>query len=150
MILSYIVSLEKKIKNQRVRDFLFNKYYSIVDIYWNFYYVFWYGVISGIGNAFPSFGEPDMIRLFIQGFVNNAMLGLILNLFYARTVNYLITTRFPRLYPNILNLAVQALFLFWHFFIGTENPLQTWTLPFIAGFILTNYHVIRATSNKKE
>ena len=138
----YIISLKSKLNNKKLRNILYNSYFSLIDLYWNIYYTFWFGVFAGIGNAFHG-NANELISLFFQGFINNAYLSIFVNLFYAKFVGIMIKTNHPRLYSNTFGLAVQSAFLLWHYFIGTQNPLQTMVLPVVGGIVLVNYHVTR-------
>src|SRR3989338_1999980 len=139
----YLGSLEKKIGNESLRKFLFNKYYSIKDLYWTVLYTTAFGILAGFGNAFPELnsGLATALSAFAQGFLNNTYLAIFINIFYARIINFLSNKEYFRYYGNILWAFVQLSFLGWHYFIGTQNPVQTMILPALLAFLLTNYHI---------
>jgi len=139
----YLGSLEKKIGNESLRKFLFNKYYSIKDLYWTVLYTTAFGILAGFGNAFPELnsGLAKALYAFAQGFLNNTYLAIFINIFYARIINFLSNKEYFRYYGNILWAFVQLSFLGWHYFIGTGNPIQTMILPALLAFLLTNYHI---------
>ena len=145
-IYKYLNSLEKKISNEPLRKFLFNKYYSIKDLYLAVLYTTAFGILAGLGNAFPELqaGLSKTLYAFAQGFLNNTYLAVFINIFYARIINVLINKEYFRYYGNILWAFVQLSFLGWHYFIGTENPAQTMILPALLAFLLTNYHISKA------
>ena len=148
-IYNYLDKLKQNIKNENIKKILFNKYYDIKDLYWNLLYTLGFGLAAGIGNAIP---EAESLKNFIlalgNGFLNNAKLGIFINLFFAKTVDLLGKTSYPRLYTNLFCAFVQALFLSWHYIIGTENPIQTMVLPILIGFVLVNYHVNTLKKNQ--
>src|SRR3989338_604088 len=142
-IYKYLNSLEKKISNEPLRKFLFNKYYSIKDLYLAVLYTTAFGILAGLGNAFPELqaGLSKTLYAFAQGFLNNTYLAVFINIFYARIINFLGNKKYFRYYGNILWAFVQLSFLGWHYFIGTENPVETMILPALLAFLLTNYHI---------
>lgn len=142
----YLGSLEKKIGNESLRKFLFNKYYGIKDWYWAILYTTAFGILAGLGNAVPELQASlsKVLYAFAQGFLNNTYLAIFINIFYARIINALSNKEYFRYYGNILWAFVQLSFLGWHYFIGTENPAQTMILPALLAFLLTNYHISKA------
>ena len=147
--MKFLNYLQEKTKNTNLGRFLFNKYYNLIDFKWNLFYTFWFAVAAGIGNAVPGLndGFSKIIFLFIQGFINNATLGIFINVFYGKTVTLLQKTKHPRINSNIFAGSFQIIFLVWHYAIGTENPLQTMIFPLIMAFIVTNYHVTKEQKN---
>jgi len=139
----YLERLEKRIEYTKFGKILFNKYYDLKDLYWAILYTIAFSVLAGVGNAFPEInsGIRNVIFLFVQGFVNNTYLAIIVNLFFTKIINSLKNMKYFRLFGNFFTAIVEFGFLIWHFFIGTENPLQTMTLIVILAFILVNYHI---------
>lgn len=139
----YLDRLEKNIGNTKAGKILFNKYYNLKDFHWTILYTTAFGILAGLGNAFPEIqaGFAKSLYAFSQGFLNNTYLSIFINLFYARIVNFLSNKKHFRINANILWAITQPLFLLWHMFIGTENPIATFIPLAILAFILTNYQV---------
>ena len=87
----YLVKLESKIGKKRIGKILFNDYYDLKDLYWTLVYTAAFGILAGIGNAIPGFGLGFhfVIFLFVQGFLNNTYLSLIINIIYAKIVDFI-------------------------------------------------------------
>src|SRR3989338_783036 len=139
----YLDRLKKRVGNTPFGKLLFNRYYSIKDLYWTVLYTTAFGILAGFGNAFPELnsGLAKVLYAFAQGFLNNTYLAIFINIFYARIINFLSNKEYFRYYGNILWAFVQLSFLGWHYFIGTGNPIQTMILPALLAFLLTNYHI---------
>ncbi len=139
----YLDRLEKRAGNTASGRFLFNRYYNIKDFYWTILYTTAFGILAGFGNAFPGLQSSlaDILYAFAQGFLNNTYLAIVINIFYARIINFLSKKEYFRYYGNTLWAFVQLSFLAWHYFIGTENPVETMILPALLAFLLTNYHI---------
>lgn len=137
----YIDKLENKIKDTSAGNILFNKYYSLRDLYWTFYYAASLSLLAGFGNAFLDKGAGDFANLFLHGFLNNLYLSFFLNIAYSKIVNRLSKLGHFRRNGNILAVIVAALFITWHYFMGTENPIKANILPGIVSIILTNHHI---------
>jgi hypothetical protein len=143
--------LENKIRHIKIGGFLFNKYYNIKDLYWALFYVTTLSALAGFGNAFPGLHSSitNIFILFGQGFLNNIYLSLFVNLFYVKIVNKLSDGKHFRRNGNILWSIVMIVFVGWHYFIGTENPIQANILPGILSLILTNYHINTIVNKNK-
>ena len=137
----YLDNLENRVKGSNTGKILFNKYYSLRDLYWTFYYAVSLSLLAGFGNAFLGEGAGDFANLFLHGFLNNIYLSFFLNIIYSKIVNRLSKLGHFRRNGNILAVIVVGLFISWHYFVGTENPIQANILPGIVSIILTNYHI---------
>ena len=137
----YTDKLENDIGGRKTGKFIFNKYYNLRDLYWTLYYSVSLSLLAGLGNAFLDEGNGGFGSLFLHGFLNNFYLSFFLNIFYARIINKLSKGGNFRWNGNILAVTVVVLFIVWHYFIGTENPMQTNILPGIVSLILTNHHI---------
>lgn len=147
----YLDELEKKIGKTPSGKFLFNKYYSIKDLYWAVLYTTAFGILAGLGNVFPELQAnlSKILYVFAQGFLNNTYLAFFINIFYARIINFLSNKKYLKLYGNILWALVQLMFYTWHSMLGTENPFQAVLLPAIAALLITNYHINSIKINSK-
>ena len=139
----YLDKLENKISNERIGGILFNKYYSLRDLYWTIFYAVSISLLAGIGNGISEInsGINRVIYFTFQGFVNNFYLSFFVNIFYPKIVNRLSYGKHLRRNGNIFWAIVAGLFVAWHYLIGTENPVQTNILPNLAALIITNYHI---------
>ena|SRR3989344_6680066 len=146
----YLDKLEKRISGFPSGKFLFNRYYNIKDLYWAILYTTVFGVLAGIGNAFPELhsGLANGLYAFAQGFLNNTYLSIFINIVFAKIINLLSKSKNIRIYGNLFTAFMQFLFLAWHYFIGTQNPIAAISLQAVLAFILTNYQ-INAVKNSK-
>ena len=146
----YLDRWEKKIEGTPSGKFFFNKYYSIKDLYWTILYTTTFGVLAGFGNAFPELnsGLANILYAFAQGFLNNTYLSIFINMVFAKIINLLSKSKNIRIYGNIFTAFMQLLFLTWHYFIGTQNPLATISLQAVLAFILANYQINSVKNSK--
>jgi len=136
-------NLENKIRDTHIGKLLFNKYYNIRNLSWTLFYAISISLLAGIGNSISELnsGINNVFFLSLQGFVNNLYLSFFVNIFYPRIVEWLSHRSHMRRNGNILWAIIFALFVVWHFIIGTENPIQTNIIPNLAALIITNYHI---------
>ncbi|MBI2134464.1 hypothetical protein HYU09_00605 [Candidatus Woesearchaeota archaeon] len=146
----YLDQLENKIENMKLRGFLFNRYYNIRDLYWAVLYTAAFGLLAGIGNALPELqsGLADILYAFAQGFLNNTYLSIFISIVFAKIINLLNKSKNIRIYGNLVAFFTQLLFLAWHYFIGTQNPIAAISLQAILAFILTNYQITAVKNSK--
>lgn len=137
----YIDNLENKIKSTNIGNILFNKYYSLRDLYWTFYYAVSLSLLAGLGNAFFDTSDGSFSYLLFQGFLNNFYLSFFINVFYSKIIFKLSKGSNLRRNGNLLAAIVLVAFIVWHYILGTDNPIQANILPGITSFILTNYHI---------
>lgn len=111
-------------------------------LYWDLYYTVGYSSMAGLGNGLATAEQGgDFSHSFGEAFVNNFPLGAFVNLAYPIAFNKLRETGHYRAYANLFTLGVNLGFLAWHYFTGTEHPLQA-ILPNIAiGLAIANRHV---------
>ena len=146
----YLDRLEKGIGNTPSGKIIFNRYFSIKDLYWAILYTTAFGLLAGIGNSFADFslGLGIALYAFAQGFLNNTYLSLFVNIVYAKIINLIKKSKYFRFYGNLICAFVQLLFLAWHYFIGTQNPIATISLQAVLAFILTNYQINSLKNSK--
>ena len=137
----YLDKLEKQLGTRRIGNFLFNRYYNLRDVCWTLYYAVSLSLLAGLGNAFLDKSGSSFASLLLHGFLNNFYLSFFLNIFYTRIINKLSKENNFRRSGNILAVTVVFLFIAWHYFIGTENPIQANIMPGIVSLILTNHHI---------
>ncbi len=149
----HIDKLENKIKGSNIRNILFNKCYGLRDLYWTLYYAVSLSLLAGLGNAFLDNSNGSFINLLLHGFLNNLYLSFFLNIFYSKLINRLSNGGNFRRNGNILAVVVGAVFIMWHYALGTENPVKANILPGIVSMLLTNHHIsvllARRTANYK-
>ena len=138
---NYLDKLENKTGKAKIGKILFNKYYSIKNLYWTLFYTVSLSFLVGLGNAIPALGSEKMLPLVYQGFINNIPFSIFINLFYAKIIDKISNLGHLRRDGNILWAIVLVLFVLWHFIIGTENPIQANIMPGIVSLILTNYNI---------
>ncbi len=150
---NYLDKLENQTKASNIGKLLFNKYYNLRDLYWTCYYAVSLSLLAGLGNAFFDNAVGNFSSLLLHGFLNNFYLSFFLNIFYSKFINRLSKLNHFRRNGNILAVSVVALFIAWHYALGTENPVKANILPGIVSIILTNYHISallqKATVNYK-
>ena len=146
----YLDRMEKRIGNAPSGKIIFNKYYSIKDLYWTVLYTTAFGILAGFGNAFPdlNLGFAIVLYAFAQGFLNNTYLSIFINIVYAKAINLMNKSENIRMYGNLFCGFTLFLFLLWHYFIGTQNPIATISLQAILAFILTNYQINSLKNSK--
>jgi len=139
----YLDKLENNINNKKIKNILFNKYYNLKDLYWTLVYSVSLSALAGLGNTFiePKSNLSLTLFLFLQGFINNFYLSLIISTFYARLINGLVKLKNLRINGNIAWAVTQIMFFIWHSILGTKNPLNAIILPAVAALILTNFHI---------
>lgn len=137
----YIGQLETRIKGTKTGKILFNRYYNLKDAYWTGYYAVSLSLLAGLGNAFLDTGNGSFANLLLHGFLNNFYLSFFLNIFYSKIINRLSKGSNFRRNGNVLAVVVGALFITWHYILGTENPIKANILPGIVSIILTNHHI---------
>jgi len=140
--------LENRIKGSNIGNILFNKYYGLRDLYWTCYYAVSLSLLAGFGNAFLDNGNGSFANLLLHGFLNNFYLSFFLNIFYSKIINRLSKGSDFRRNGNIMAVIVWALFIMWHYALGTENPVKANILPGIVSIILTNYHISTLLGDK--
>ena len=138
---NYIDKLENNVGNRKIGKFIFNKYYNLRDLCWTLYYAVSLSLLAGLGNAFLDKGAGSFGILLLHGFLNNFYLSFFLNIFYSKIINKFSKLDHFRRNGNILAITVVVLFITWHYFIGTENPIKANILPGIVSLILTNHHI---------
>ncbi len=136
-----------------VRDFqklkpVAKKLYN--SLYWDLYYTVGYSSMGGLGNGVANINEGNSFSEgFGEAYVNNFPMGMAVNLIYPLVFNKLKNTKHYRLYANLFTAAVNLGFLAWHYYAGTENPVQTMVPNTAIGLAMANRHVTE-TKNLEE
>jgi hypothetical protein len=138
---NYLAQLEIKFSNTTVGKFIFNKYYGLLDLYWTLFYAISISILAGIGNSMADLNSGNMFFLISQGFLNNIFLSLLINIFYPKIISKLSDMPNLRRNGNLFWAFIFALFVAWHYILGTENPIQANIPPNLAALILTNYQI---------
>ena len=110
---------------------------KVYDIgYRNLMYAIGFSSAAGLGNACK---DPERFsELFGQGYVNHFKLSIIGSLSYVAVTDYLKKSKHQRLYSNLFHTGVFLTTLCWHYFAGTENPIETMIPTGLAGYIMIN------------
>jgi hypothetical protein len=138
---NYLASLENKISNTTVRKIIFNRYYNVLDLYWTLFYAISISILAGIGNSIVDLHSENIFYLLSQGFVNNIYLSLLINIFYPKIISKLSDLPNLRRNGNLFWAFIFALFVVWHYILGTENPILANIPPNLTALILTNYQI---------
>lgn len=121
---------------------------KIYDIlYWDVYYTVGYSSVGGVGNGLANMDEGESFSDgFGEAYVNNFPLGMAVNLVYPLVFRQLQKSKHYRLYANLLTVGVNLGFLSWHYFTGTENPVETMVPNTAIGLAMANRHVSDTSS----
>jgi hypothetical protein len=138
---NYLGRLENKISNTNVGKIIFNKYYNVLDLYWTLFYAISISILAGIGNSIVDLNSGNIFYLLSQGFINNIYLSLLINIFYPKIISKLSDMPNLRRNGNLFWAFIFALFVAWHYILGTENPILANIPPNLAALILTNYQI---------
>ena len=107
-------------------------------VYRDLYYTIGYGTLVGIGNGMASAEHGERFdHGFGEGFVNNAKLGVFVNTVYPLAFSQFRKTKHFQAYAQLWNVAVNAGFLAWHTYMGTENPFSAILPAVVLGAVMT-------------
>lgn len=124
---------------QKIKQISKNVYNTL---YRDLYYTVGYSSMGGLGNGLANLEKEESFKDgFGEAYVNNFPLGMSVNLAYPIAFNKLKQTKHYRLYANLFTIAVNAGFLAWHYFTGTDNTIQTMIPNTAIGLAMANKHV---------
>ena len=119
--------------------------------YWDLYYTTGYSSMAGLGNGLANAQRGESFKDgFGEAYVNNFPLGMAVNLAYPLLFNKLKKSKNYRLYANLATIGINAGFLAYHYFAGTENPLQTMIPNMAIGLAMANQHVTKTKEKNLE
>jgi hypothetical protein len=113
---------------------------AIADtLYQDLYYTIGYSCTAGVGNGIGCARENERFdHGFGEGFCNNFPLGTVLNLMYPLLFRQIEESSQFRSYAHIITLGINLCFLGWHYYTGTEHPIQTMMPNVAIGLAMTN------------
>ncbi len=105
--------------------------------------------MAGLNNAITEITEQDdFYHNFGQGYVNHFSLAIWVGSTYNPLFSLIKDKKRFRLYANIYHGTIMFGMLAWHYYTGTENPIQT-MLPITAvTFPILNKHVDKTLEEK--
>ena len=123
---------------------------KLFDIcYYDLYYTIGYGTLAGLGNGYGDHTAGNRFDYgFGEGFINNAKLGLLINPVYPILFKHLQKGKNYRRNAHLFNLGLNLLFLGWHYYVGTANPIQTQIPSLLVGVLMVNKHVSETLDEK--
>lgn len=111
-------------------------------LYWDLYYTIGYSSMGGLGNGLANVGDGKSFSDgFGEAYVNNFPLGMAANLVYPLAFKQFEKSKNYRLYANLFTVGVNLGFLAWHYFAGTDNPIETMAPNIAIGLAMANRHV---------
>ena len=116
---------------------MFERTKKVLDyLYWDVYFTAGFSMMAGLGNAFSAV-EQSFDHAFGEGFINNAKLGILMNLVFPLIQDVTKESTHYRRNAHIVNTAINAGFLGWHYFTGTENPIQSILPCYAVGAVMS-------------
>lgn len=121
------------------------------SLYWDLYYTIGYSSVAGLGNGLANAEEgKSFSNGFGEAYTNNFPLGMVVNLAYPIAFKYFQKSKHYRLYANLFTAGINLGFLVWHYYLKTENPIETMIPNTAVGLAMANKHVSKTKNNLEE
>jgi hypothetical protein len=102
--------------------------------------------IGGAGNSVAN--TENFNEAFGNAFWNQAEMSVPISILYPFVIDQLSKTKHPRLYANIYQGALAMGFMAWHYYTGTENPIETVIPMSVVATSLVNKEVSKTLEDK--